>query len=691
MSKKLKKPQMMKIAAIIQARMGSSRLPGKVLKPLGGTTVLKFLIERLARSKLTNEIIIATTEKECDDEIVSSLSDAKCFIFRGSEKDVLRRYIDASISRNVDIIVRVTGDCPLVDPKLVDDCINYLIHHDLDYVSNCNDVKHPLPDGFDVEVFTRKSLLTLDKISITQSFREHVTFGYFKTTLFKTGAVEYENDLGHLRLTLDYEEDYQVINRTVARLRNNHCGWHEISRTLSVDTDTLDLNAHISRNASWQKSFDDEFQRSDNCESRFNYVAHNSGLLSKRADQFSPNGWPQNYLKAKGQIVWTDEGKLFLDYSIGGIGATTLGYACDFVDERVINTIANGSATSLNSYEEVIATKKLIEAVPWIDSARYTRSGGEATTLAIRIARAKTLRTKVLFSGYHGWHDWYLCAAHSFQLGNHLLDHLPIAGVPKELDGTAIPFDYGDFDGFDRCIKKHIKDIAAVILEPMRYSMPDVKFLEHVKKFCSENGIILIYDEISSGFRFNNSAVHLDTNALPDLVVFSKAIGNGYPIGVIAGKSSVMEAVKDSFISSTTHTESVGFSAMSAVLDFYAKNNVSEMLNEKGGAVRKILIKTAKIKNLEITTKGQNQLWNWSFCCEPTLNRQLQTIVTESMLASSILFSNRVYATLGFDPDFYPIFERALNKAFQLVSDILVNESDPKDYINFGLNRLGIY
>lgn len=681
----------MKIATIIQARMGSSRLPGKVLKPLAGTTVLKFLIERLSRSKLMNEIIVATTERECDDEIISSLSDSKCFIFRGSEDDVLKRYIDSSVSRNVDIIVRITGDCPLVDPELVDDCINHLINHNLDYVSNCNNIKHPLPDGFDVEVFTRRSLLILDKISITKTFREHVTFGYFKTNLFKTGSLEYNNDFGHLRLTLDYQEDYEVIKRTVARLKSNHCGWREISKALLEDTETRDLNVHIVRNASWQKSFDDEFKNIDHCENRLKYIAHNSGLLSKRADQFSPNGWPQNYLKAKGQVVWTDEEKLFLDYSIGGIGATTLGYACDIVDERVINTIVNGSATSLNSYEEVIATKKLIEAVPWIDSARYTRSGGEATTLAIRIARAKTRRTKILFSGYHGWHDWYLCAAHSFQLGNHLLDHLPIAGVPKELDGTAIPFDYGDFDGFDRCIEECGKDIAAIILEPMRYSMPDVKFLKHVKKSCSENGIVLIFDEISSGFRFNNSAIHLDTNVLPDLVVFSKAIGNGFPIGVIAGNSLVMKAVEESFISSTTHTESVGFSAMSAVLDFYAKNNVAEMLNERGGAIRKILIEAAKRKNLEIKTKGENQLWNWSFCCEPALNRQLQTIVTERMLESSILFSNRIYATLGFDPDFYPIFDRALNKAFQQVSDILASESDPADHINFGLNRLGIY
>ena len=117
-----------------------------------------------------------------------------------------------------------------------------------------------------------------------------------------------------------------------------------------------------------------------------------------------------------------------------------------------------------------------MKAIPWIESARYTRSGGEADSSRGKTRRANTDRTKILFSGYHGWHDWYLAAALTHKLDNHLLEDLPIAGVPKELEGTAVPFDYGDFNGFDCFIREHGPNIAAVISSPCGYSLPDVKF-----------------------------------------------------------------------------------------------------------------------------------------------------------------------------------------------------------------------
>lgn len=681
----------MKVVAIVQARMNSSRLQGKVLKPLGSSVVLEFLLERLSKASTLDEIIVATSHSADDDEIAAILNNNIARVHRGPENDVLSRYKSASEECKADIIVRITGDCPFVDPELVDDCVNRLKDHNLDYISNCNNTLNPLPDGFDVEAFTSESFALLDKLSITSAYREHVTFGYFKTGLFKTEAIDYDHSYSHLRLTLDYDEDYKVISKIADEMGAKDWGWMQISEFLSNNKDIMEVNSHIVRNASWDVSFSDENSDRKLGVSRSDMVANRSGLLSKRADQFSPRGWPQNYLKAKGQVIWSGCERMFLDYSIGGIGATTLGFGCDFVDKRVINTIINGSACSVNSSEEIVATQKLINLVPWIESARYTRSGGEATTLAVRLARASTGKNKVLFSGYHGWHDWYLAAAMDHKLGNHLLEDIPIAGVPKELSGTSAPFDYGDYSGFDTHIRDHKNNIAAVILEPMRYTLPDVDFLRHIKKVCNENNIILIFDEISSGFRFNNSAVHLDTGVIPDLVVFSKAIGNGYPIGVVAGIDKIMLSAKDSFISSTTHTESIGFSAMSAVLDFYNSNPVSEDLANRGKAVRDILTKVALASDLQIKTKGLDQLWSWSFEGSAEQNRQLQTIVTEKMLENSILFSNRFYATLGIDSDFYPLFERALTKSFNTVSNIILNNEDPKKHIHLGLNRLGIY
>jgi glutamate-1-semialdehyde 2,1-aminomutase len=682
----------MKVVAIIQARIGSSRLNGKVLKPLGESSVLEYLITRLSKSSTVDEIIVATSTEEKDNEIYNLFKDTDLSVFRGSEDDVLSRYIGAAKETKADVIVRITGDCPFVDPDLVDDCVNKLINSNLDYVSNCNNLENPLPDGFDVEVFTMKSFLLLQKISITSAYKEHVTFGYFKTNLFLIDSINYDQDFSNFRLTLDYEEDFSVISKVADKMGANLWGWEEICKFLKDNKEISSLNSHIVRNASWEKSFNDENKISlSNDLNRDSAIAHSSGLLSKRADQFSPGLWPKNYIKAKGQVIWAENNQLFLDFSIGGIGATTLGYAFDYVDDRVIDAVKNGSATSLNSSLELDATKQLINAIPWIESARYTRSGGEATTLAIRLARAKTDKVKILFSGYHGWHDWYLAAAINNKLGNHLLDDLPILGVPHQLTDTSFPFDYGDCEGFSRHVNSHKGEIAAVILEPMRYTLPDKDFLSHVRKVCYENNIVMILDEISSGFRFNNNATHIDIDIIPDMVVFSKALGNGYPIACIGGNREVMGAAKDSFISSTTHTESIGFAAMSAVLDYYQENDVSSLLGERGSSIKDILHRVASNNGLDIKISGLDQLWSWSFNLDGELNRKLQTVVTEHMLIKSILFSNRFYATLGIDSDFYQIFERSLEEAFNKVSQIIKSGDDPINHIKYGLNKLGIY
>lgn len=680
----------MKVTAIIQARMNSSRLPGKVLLPLCDATVLEFLYNRLSKSKLINNIIIATTENEIDNSIIDLCKEKTYPYFRGSEKNVISRYEKASKKFNSDIIVRITADCPFVDPDLVDDCINKLVINNLDYVSNCNNVKKQLPDGFDVEVFTKKALDKAIKLSISSAYKEHVTFAFFKTKIFKTSSVEYEHNFQDLRVTLDYEQDYELIYNVAECISNKFADWRTISNYIANNPEIKKLNVDIVRNASWDVSLKEDGVANNISNERSKLIANGSGLLSKRADQFAPEIWPENYLKAKGQVVYTSDDKIYLDYSIGGIGATTLGFACDEVDKEVIKQVKNGSASSLNSQVELECTKKLKKAIPWIENARYTRSGGEANALSIRIARSATGRDRVLFSGYHGWHDWYLSAAFEHKMGNHLLDDLPISGVPKALAGTAIPFDYGNHKQFLDLIEEY-EDLAAVILEPMRYTLPNISFLNLISQECKKRGIILIFDEISCGFRFNNSAVHLDYDIIPDMVVLSKAIGNGYAIGCVAGSETVMRASKNSFISSTTHTESIGFAAMSSVLDIYARSDVSKKLAKCGGEIKKILQKTAIQNDIKIEINGLDQLWSWSFKLDKEKNRIYQSLTTQLLLSESILFCNRFYSTLGIDPDFYDYFETSLNKVFVKISDIMKKEKNPENFLVGPPNRLGIY
>lgn len=679
----------MKVAAIVQARMGSSRLPGKVLTSLGTSTTLGFLLDRLTQATLIDEVLVATSDGAGDDDIQEFCEKIGVPVVRGSENDCLTRYLQAAQYVDAQVIVRITGDCPLVDPKLVDDCVRTLLDGRYDYVSNCNGVDNPLPDGFDVEVFTLASLRQVNNLSIIDAYREHVTFAFIKTGLFNIGTCEYEHAYPDLRLTLDYKEDLEVLDALASLTDARIMGWREFSET-AVERNLHHINGHIVRNASWDRSFDG-FPHTTGRSNRSDLIAHDSGLLSKRADQFSPGGWPENYVVAKGQTVFTDDRRVFLDYSIGGIGATTLGYARQEIDDAVVTAVRNGNASSLNSYLELEAADKLRKFIPWADSFRFTRSGGEAATMAVRLGRTASGKEGVLFCGYHGWHDWYLSAGYNHNLGNHLLDQLPMGGIPRSLTGTSAPFEYGDCDDFDAKLESLCVDVGVVIMEPMRYQLPNEEFLRHVSRRCSEKSITLIFDEISSGFRFENGLTSLIAGVNPDAVVLSKALGNGYPIAAVAGTRDFMSAAKASFISSTTHTESIGFAAMSAVLDFYDQNDVASALGESGGAVKNILRSAAEKAGLKIKINGQDQLWSWAFDVDSDSNRYLQTICTELMLSRSLLFSNRVYATLGMIKSNEPLLERALNDTFSEISSILNSGGDLNMKIKYSPNRLGIY
>ena len=269
-------------------------------------------------------------------------------------------------------------------------------------------------------------------------------------------------------------------------------------------------------------------------------------LLSKRPDMFSLGVWPGYFSKAKGVEVWDLDGNKYVDMSIGGIGANVLGYADPDVDAAVIKAIKNGNSSSLNCYEEIELADLLCEIHPWAEKARFARSGGESMAIAVRIARAYTGKDKIAFCGYHGWHDWYLSANLGTEnaLGEHLLPGLSPQGVPKGLTGTAIPFRYNHIEELKEIVRNHGKELAAIVMEPIRSEDPKDGFLLKVRTIADEIGVVLIFDEISSGFRLNTGGAHLLFNVNPDMAVFSKAMGNGYPIAAIIGKENVMDAAQ---------------------------------------------------------------------------------------------------------------------------------------------------
>lgn len=367
-------------------------------------------------------------------------------------------------------------------------------------------------------------------------------------------------------------------------------------------------------------------------------------LLSKRSDQFTYGVWPGYFSKAKGVNVWDLDGNCYLDMSISGIGANVLGYADPDVDGAVKCAIEMGTSCSLNCPEEVELADLLCEIHPWAEKVRFARTGGESMAIAVRIARAYTGRDKIAFCGYHGWYDWYLAANLGSEnaLEGHLLKGLSPSGVPKGLAGTALPFRYNHIEELEEIVSKYGKELAGIVMEPIRSEQPVNGFLNCVKEISHEIGAVFIFDEISSGFRKNSGGAHLWLGINPDIAVFSKAIGNGYPISAIIGKSDVMEAVQRTFISSTNWTERVGPTAALATIRKHRELDAGRHLNYIGEMVQSGWVELARKHDIPIVVAGIPPLSHFSFKVEkPMVYKALfiQLMLDRGILASTIFYS----------------------------------------------------
>ena len=398
-------------------------------------------------------------------------------------------------------------------------------------------------------------------------------------------------------------------------------------------------------------------------------------LLSKRSEIFLPDQWPSYYKKAKGCEIWDLDDNHFFDFAGMGISSCTLGYSDDYVDNSVKKAISNGSMGTLNSYEEVDLAEKLISIHPWSDMARFTRSGGEACSVAIRIARAASGKDKVAFCGYHGWHDWYISTnlSKDNNLDGQLLPGLEPNGIPRALVDSTIPFYYNDFESFDKAIAGNEDQIGVIMLEPSKATGPKEGFLEHIRKTADRIGAVLIFDEVTSGFHNNFGGIHLTFGVNPDMAVFAKALGNGYPIASIIGKRHIMDAAQTTFISSTTWTERVGFVAALATLDKMEKENVQEKLLKYGNMLKSGWTNLAEKNGLKIKTTGITSIPNFSFLYENNL--AIQTLFTQEMLVRGFLARTGTAVTYAYTEKIINEYLANVDEVFKIISKALKNDS----------------
>lgn len=397
-------------------------------------------------------------------------------------------------------------------------------------------------------------------------------------------------------------------------------------------------------------------------------------LLSKRPEMFAPEVWPAYYRRAKGARVWDLDEREFLDMSIMAVGACILGYADDEVDDAVVQALRSGVNSSLNCPEEVALAEELIALHPWFGMVRYARAGGEAMGIAVRIARAHTRRDVVLFSGYHGWQDWYLAA----NLGNsadggdaldgQLMAGLQPNGVPRGLAGTAIPFQVNDIDSLRTAVKGREGRIAAIVIEPARGEDAPEQYLRALREVADEIGAVLVFDEITSGFRMCAGGIHRRYGIHPDIAVFAKSMANGYAMAAVLGTERVMQAAQTTFISSTHWTDRVGPAAALATLRKYQREQAHTRLIDIGSRCQRLWAAAADRAGLAITVSGLPTLAAFSFAHPQAV--ALNTRYTIEMLQRGILGFRQFKPSLAHGEAELARYEQACDEVFGLLATL---------------------
>ena len=650
----------MKTVAIVQARMGSSRLPGKVLKKLGEKSVMEILLARLSLAKNVDEIHVATSENPENEPLCQEVERLGHAFYRGSETDVLDRFYKAAVAAKADLVVRITGDCPLIQAEVVDAVIDRHLTSGAEYTSN---VATPtFPDGLDVEVFSME-MLSLAQNEATSPFeREHVT-PYLRSEKFTGESYENATDQSDIRLTLDEPQDLALLERIFAKFAPDIFFDYQLAvDALLRDADLQSLNQHIARN---------EGATMTNGQKLWNrakkVIPGGNMLLSKRSEMHLPDNWPSYFTKTQGCSVWDMDNTQYKDVYLMGVGTNILGYSHPAVDAVVMDVVKSGNMSTLNAPEEVLLAEKLVEINPWASMVRFARSGGEANSIAIRIARAASGRDGVAVCGYHGWHDWYLSAnlGEDDKLAGHLLPGLSTNGVPKALRGNVHPFNYNDFAHLEELVKT--KSIGVIKMEVYRNIEPVDSFLERVRKLASDNGVVLVFDECTSGFREGFGGLHKEYGVEPDIAVYGKTLGNGYAVSAVVGRESIMQSAQSTFISSTFWTERIGSAAGLKTLEVMVEEKPWEHAKSMGFYMQDIWKNLAASHDLDISISGLTAISGFSIKSDQALG--YKTLITQQALKAGYLAGTAFYSCKAHTTDILDAYAPVLDETFKLIND----------------------
>lgn len=638
----------MKVTAFVQARVGSSRLPGKNLKKVLGKELLLHLVDRIRRAKTVSEVVVITSTSPQDNPIVKLCEENHVLYFRGSELDLLDRHYQAAREFRSDFALKIPSDAPLSDPDVIDQVVSLWLENQnlYDYVSN----QHPptFPDGLDVEGLTFSALEIAWKEAKKPYEREHTTpFIWDHPERFRIGNVL--NNYGDIflthRWTLDYEKDFELIKIVFETFKDKpHFLMEDVLQLIKKKPEIREINKEYA-GVNWYRHHAPELKtikrhmyKKENpptFEKSLQWLERTKKVipcatqsLSKGYTQWSVGAAPLFIESAKGCEVYDVDGNSYIDYSMA-LGPCILGYADPDVNAAVQQQLELGTMFTLPHPLETKAAELIVDVVPCAEMVRFGKNGSDVTSAAVKAARAYTGKEKIITCGYHGWQDWYVAITERNK------------GIPKIMKEFILPMKYNDLESLEKIIFDNKGTIAGLIMEPITVEPPKENFLESIREITKREGIVLIFDEMFTGFRWSLGGAQEYFNITPDIACFGKAVANGFPVSVLAGKREFMQEFEDIFFSITYGGETLSLAAMLATIHKLKEKKVNDHIWSVGADLKKgieaLILKHDLSKFLSVTGHPVKTAFNF-FEVEDSSPLEIKTYFQQECAKRGLLF-----------------------------------------------------
>jgi len=557
------------VIMFIQARMGSTRLPGKVLRPIAGRPMLWHLWWRLSHAETLDNVVVATADSASSDPIEEFCRQNDIPCFRGPEDRVLDRIYQAAVAFKADTIAAVCGDSPLIDPRITDKVVREYQKYRPDLCSISPSFTYP--NGFGTVVFPMEVLEQAYKEAKSDIEREHLTVYIQRNPdKFKIRFVEYESyhPFPDVHLSVDDEDDFKLVERVFDSLlpEKELFSLEDVLEVLKSRPEWVAEHPQTPINEGYFKSLFDDQNRPKPllrqipliCSERLVHRAYKiipscTKILGKGYAQPSPTDSPVCFDRGKNGVIYDVDGNKFIDYSLE-MGAVTLGYCYPEVDEAVIAQIHNGVSDSFSHSFEIELAERLCKIIPCAEMVRFGGDTSDATSGAVRIARSVTGREKIVCCDYHGRHDCFMGVS------------LPNREDTRSKQKLELQCPYNDIKSLEKIFEEHYNKIAAIVMEPVRTIMPDNEYLVLVRDLAHRHNALLIFDETLTGFRLSLGGAQNFFNVVPDLACYGSGLANGYPISAIAGKSDIFEELDQGFSLLTLRGGAMSFAASLATL-----------------------------------------------------------------------------------------------------------------------------